>query len=122
MVVPVYGKKEITMGNVLIIAILIVIVICAISPTIKHFKGEGGCCGGGSTVKEKKKKLSAPQIGTKKIKIEGMHCKNCVNRVTNAVNQIDGAVCKVNLKKEMATICYSQEIPCLLYTSDAADE
>lgn len=87
------------MGNVLIIAILIVIVICAISPTIKHFKGEGGCCGGGSTVKEKKKKLSAPQIGTKKIKIEGMHCKNCVNRVTNAVNQIDGAVCKVNLKK-----------------------
>ena len=83
--------------------------LLAIPSSIKHFKGQGGCCGGGNTVKEHKK-LDAPKIGEKEILIEGMHCENCKNSVERAVNNIDGAVCKVNLKKKRAKVSYSKEI------------
>ncbi|NCB93065.1 MAG: heavy-metal-associated domain-containing protein [Clostridia bacterium] len=97
------------MGNVIIIAILAVIVLVGLSSTLKHFKGEGGCCGGGGSIKENKK-LSEPAIGEKMIRIEGMHCENCKNSVEHAVNRIEGAVCKVNLRKKTAKVTYSREI------------
>ncbi|MBD5394417.1 MAG: heavy-metal-associated domain-containing protein [Lachnospiraceae bacterium] len=97
------------MGNVIIILILVILVVIAAVNSMKHFKGEGGCCGGGGSVRESKK-LDAPKIGEKTMKIEGMHCESCRNRVERAVNKIDGAVCKVNLKKKTAKISYSSEI------------
>lgn len=97
------------MGNIIIIGILVIVAAFALSSTINHFKGQGGCCGGGGRVKEYKK-LDAPKIGEKCILIEGMHCENCQNRVEHAINRIEGAVCKVNLKKKMATVSYSREI------------
>lgn len=95
------------MGNAIIIGILIIIVWRALVSATKHFKGQGGCCGGSDTVKETKK-LQAPKIGVKVIHIEGMHCDNCKNRVEHAVNQLDGAVCKVNLKRKEAEVSYSK--------------
>lgn len=97
------------MGNVIIITVLVVVVIAAIVSSAKHFKGDGGCCGGGGSVSEYKK-LEGPKLGEKQIQIEGMHCENCKNRVEHGVNKIDGAVCKVNLKKKMATVSYSRKI------------
>ncbi len=97
------------MGNVIVISILLVAVCFGVWNSIRHFKGEGGCCGGGGTIREKKK-LDAPKLGEKTMKIEGMHCENCHNRVERAVNKIDGAVCKVNLKKKTAKISYSRQI------------
>ena len=97
------------MGNIIIIGILVIVAAFALSSTVKHFKGQGGCCGGGGNVKEYKE-LDAPKIGEKCILIEGMHCENCQNRVEHAINKIEGAVCKVNLKKKTATVSYSREI------------
>ena len=45
------------MADFIIVGILIVLILIGIRPTVKHFKGEGGCCGGGSSVKVKRKKL-----------------------------------------------------------------
>ena len=42
------------MENFIIICLLIIAVGLAIIPTIRHFKGHGGCCGG-SSYKPKKK-------------------------------------------------------------------
>lgn len=105
------GKRssENVVGNIIIIGILVIVAAFALSSTIKHFKGQGGCCGGGGSVKEYKE-LDAPKIGEKCILIEGMHCENCQNRVEHAINKIEGAVCKVNLKKKKATVSYSREI------------
>lgn len=33
------------MGNIIVIIIIGAIVLLALRPTIKHFKGKGGCCG-----------------------------------------------------------------------------
>ena len=97
------------MGNIIIICILSVIVLIALFNTFKHFKGEGGCCGGGGTIKENKK-LNAPKIGEKEVHIEGMHCDNCKNRVERVINDIEGAACKVNLKKKIAKVEISENI------------
>ena len=68
------------MGNVIMIAVLVVAVLLGVRSSIQHFKGEGGCCGGGGDGKPKRKKL--PKVlFTKTFRVEGMHCDHCKNRV-----------------------------------------
>ena len=97
-------------SNIVAIVILILILALGVSGSVKHFKGEGGCCGGGSVVKERDKKLSGPVIGRTSLIVEGMHCENCSNRIKRTINSIDGASCKVNLKKGRVDIEFDREI------------
>lgn len=97
------------MENLIILAILAIILILAVLRTVKHFKG-GGCCSSGSTTIRDKKTLTAPIVGKKVITIEGMSCENCEIRVQNALNRLDGVLCKVNWRKKTADISYSAEI------------
>lgn len=97
------------MENIIIIGLLAVIVVFALLRFRKHFAG-GGCCGSTSTDLRSKKKLTEPKIGEKMFTVEGMHCEKCQNKVEHAVNNLDGVVCKVNLKKKTATISYSEEV------------
>lgn len=99
-----------TPGTWVVIGILAVIVVIAVVKSRSHIKGEGGCCGGGKSIIAEHKELEAPQIGEKLVQIEGMHCENCKNSIERAVNRIEGAVCKVNLKKKNARVIYSKEI------------
>lgn len=100
------------MGTYIVIAILVVIVFFSIKSSKQHFEGEGSCCGGGGgdSIKVKKKKLDGDVVAKKIMHIEGMHCEKCKNRVENAINRIDGAVAKVNLKKNIAEINMTKEI------------
>ncbi|MCD7800664.1 MAG: heavy-metal-associated domain-containing protein [Ruminococcus sp.] len=97
-------------STAIVLLIIIVIVVLAIKPSIKHMKGQGGCCGGGDVPKPKKKRLDSPIVATKILTIEGMHCDNCKNRVEKAINSLDGAVGKVNLKKKVAKVSMSHII------------
>lgn len=97
------------MENYIIVGVLLVIIVMAILRAKKHFKG-GGCCGSGSATIRDKKTLTEPKIGEKVLLIDGMHCENCEIRVENALNRLDGVVCKVNLKKKTATVSYSTEV------------
>ena len=102
------------MSDVIIILILVVILGFAVKSSIKHFKGEGACCGGGSgqvkTKRPKKKKLDGPVIGTRTIKISGMHCQNCVNSVTRALNSLDGVSAKVSLRDNSAEVSFDRSV------------
>lgn len=97
-------------GTILILAILAVVVVAAVIGSRKHFKGEGGCCGGGGGTLPDDKELEGKKLGEKIVHIEGMHCENCKNRVEHAINRIDGAVAKVNLKKKVAVVSYDRTI------------
>ena len=97
------------MEDYIIIGVLLLVVVIAIFQVKKHFKG-GGCCGSGSTTIRDKKTLTEPKIGQKTLLIEGMHCQNCEIRVENALNRLDGVLCKVTLKKKTATVSYSREV------------
>lgn len=94
--------------DLLVILILIILLIPAFLTTLKHFRGEGGCCGGAP--KPKKKKLRGKVVKTYIWQIEGMHCQNCANNVTRAINDIDGASAKVNLNKKEVRIQCDRDI------------
>lgn len=102
------------MGNVIVIVILAAVIAYALRNTIKHMKGQGDCCGGGGeeiVVLEEEKKLQGPVIGTKTLHIEGMHCDHCKARVERAINHIEGASAKVDLKKGIAVVSLDREVP-----------
>lgn len=99
------------MGTIAVLAVLAVIVFFAAKSGMKHFRGEGGCCGGGAgTLAEEEKKLEQPVIGKKIMHIEGMHCVNCKNAIERQINRIEGASCKVDLKKKLAIVSYDREL------------
>ena len=102
------------MADAIIILAVVIILVFALKGSIKHFRGEGACCGGGSgsvkTKKAKKKTLHGPVIGRRTIRISGMHCQNCVNSVTNALNAIEGVSVKVKLKDNSAEVSYDRPV------------
>lgn len=98
------------MGTAVVVAILAVIVVFAARSGFQHIKGEGGCCGGGGSVSVETKQLENPVLGQKIIHIEGMHCDNCRNSVERKINRIEGASCRVNLKKKIAVVSYDREL------------
>ena len=72
-----------------------------------------GCPAGGISPgrgKLPRKKLDAPVMGTKIIKISGMHCQNCVNSVTKALNAVDGVSAKVSLSRGSAEVSYDRTV------------
>ena len=102
------------MADTIIILVVVMILIFALKGSIRHFRGEGACCGGGSgsvkTKKEKKKTLDGPVTGQRTIRISGMHCRNCANSVTNALNAIDGVSAKVSLKDNTAEVSFDRTV------------
>ena len=102
------------MADTIIILVVVVILIFALKGSIRHFRGEGACCGGGSgsvkTKKAKKKTLDRPVTGQRTIRISGMHCRNCANSVTNALNAIDGVSAKVSLKDNTAEVSLDRTV------------
>ena len=101
------------MANVIIVIILGIAVLVGLKETIKHFKGEGACCGGASS-KPKKKQLKGKVVCTYTFQVDGMHCQNCVNAVTRAINDIDGVAAKVSLNKKIAKVYCDREIDALV--------
>ena len=97
------------MGNVIILAILLVMVVLAVNSGRKHFKGSGGCCGGGGEERPHKK-LEEPAVGQRVLSVEGMHCESCQARIEKAIDRLDGVVCKTNLRKKTATVTFSQPV------------
>ena len=98
------------MDNYIIIGIIaVIIVICAVT-TIRRVKSKSCCSGSGSRTLVERKNLTEPVIMRKTVRIEGMHCENCSSSVERHINRLDGAVCKVNLKKHIAEIQLSRNI------------
>lgn len=98
------------MADIIIVAIVLIIMFFAVRESTKHFKGQGGCCGGGSEIKTKRKRLRGTEIRKMFFAVEGMHCKNCIRRIENRINLMDGVACRVNLKKQEAVISSDHEI------------
>lgn len=94
------------MQDYIVAGILLIVVGVAVFRAVKHFKG-GGCCGSGSVTIRDKKVLTAPKLGEMVLTIEGMHCENCAIRIENALNRLDGVLCKVNHRRKIATVSYS---------------
>lgn len=97
------------MQDLIILGILVLVIIIGTVYTVNHFKGKSGCCGGGNTYISKKKLKKV--IATKTFIVEGMTCENCVARVLRYVNDIDGVVGKINLRKKELRVSMEREVP-----------
>ena len=91
------------MSTAIIVAILLVVLFIAIRSAVRHFSGRGGGCCGSGDYKARKKKLRSV-CAKKTFLVEGMMCQNCVNRVTECINDISGASASVNLRKGTVTV------------------
>ena len=97
------------MQDLIILGILVLVIVIGTVYTVNHFKGKSGCCGGGNTYISKKKLKKV--IATKTFIVEGMTCENCVARVLRYVNDIDGVVGKINLRKKELRVSMEREVP-----------
>ena len=95
------------MTDFIIIAVVMIAVGFGIYSTVKKRKEKASCSSSG-TYKAKEKKLESVAL-KKTAVVEGMTCQHCVNRVMEAVNSIDGASGKVNLRK--GTVVISMQEP-----------
>ena len=96
------------MDNLIIGIIIVAIIGIAVSMIVKRPKG--GCCGGGSApVPVKEKKLSKV-VAKRTVKIEGMTCEHCKNRIEKAVNAVDGMAAVVSLNKGQAVVSLEKEV------------
>ena len=100
------------MGNVIIIAVLVVIAVIAIKSYTK--KLSSGCCGAQADT-EKKVRVSDKNLSHYpyhvKISIQGMTCKHCKARVENALNAEEGVWAAVDLKANSADVHTKQPVP-----------
>lgn len=98
------------MEDIIIIAVLVVLLAFGVRAIIKHFKHESSCCGGGSQAARVPEKKLDNVIGTKILRVDGMTCDHCKGWVEKAINEIDGASAKVNLKTKEATVSMAREV------------
>ncbi len=72
---------------------------------------KSGCCGGGGDVKEKKKRIDKEQYTYRyEVRIDGMSCSNCSDRVELAVGKEDGLYAEADWRKKKALIWADHEI------------
>lgn len=94
-------------------ALVGLIVLACLGVAAKHiyklFKGETSCCGT-EAPRVPEKKLSGPIVGEKIVKISGMTCGNCKNRVEMLLDDIDGAAAQVNLHRNQATVKMTRDV------------
>ena len=95
------------MGDIIIVLIVAVGLFFGVREALK--RSRNGCCGG-SMPKAPQKELEGEKVGEKIVTIEGMHCENCKNSVERQINRIDGAVAKVDLKKNIARVSLSRMV------------
>lgn len=98
------------MEDIIIIVVLVALLAIGIRALIKHFKHESSCCGGGSQATPVPEKKLDNIIGTKILRVDGMTCDHCKGWVEKAINEIDGASAKVNLKTREAVVSMAREV------------
>lgn len=96
-------------SNAIVLLALVLILIPAIKGSLLHMTGQGACCGG---PKEKKvrKRIKGPKYAEYIVKIDGMHCSNCKNRIEKNLDQLEGVIAKVNLEKKQALVSLYQPV------------
>lgn len=92
-------------STIIICAVIAVICIFAVFNYIRKMKS--GCCGaGGDSVKcvKPQDRDASHYPYARKVGIEGMHCKNCAQRIENAFNGQAGCMATVNLSGKYAIV------------------
>lgn len=95
------------MSTIIIIVIIAAICVFAVYNYGKKLRRGGDCCGEHEPAEKKVKVVDRDKshypYGVQ-LRIDGMTCSNCVRRVENAINRLDGTWAKVDLSSRQATV------------------
>lgn len=98
------------MVDSVIFAIVIVLLVLAAKASVKHFSGKGSCCSGSGGVERKKKTIDNVK-GKLELKVEGMHCEGCEERLAKALDGINGAAVEsIDWKSGLVSLILSREL------------
>lgn len=101
------------MASVIILLVLAVICGYGVYSYVHHLRC-GGCCGEREAPDRKVKvgdKNKSHYPYTLYLKVDGMTCGNCVRRVENALNRLDGVWASVEMDRHMATVRMKERLP-----------
>ena len=102
------------MASVIILLVLAVICGYGVYSYVHHLRCGGGCSG------EREGPDRKVMVGdedrshypyTLYLKVDGMTCGNCVRRVENALNRLDGVWASVEMDRHMATVRMKERLP-----------
>ena len=102
------------MASVIILLVLAVICGYGVYSYVHHLRCGGGCCGEREAPDRKVKvgdKNKSHYPYTLYLKVDGMTCGNCVRRVENALNRLDGVWASVEMDRHMATVRMKEILP-----------
>lgn len=102
------------MASVIILLVLAVICGYGVYSYVHHLRCGGGCCGEREALDRKVKvgdKNKSHYPYTLYLKVDGMTCGNCVRRVENALNRLDGVWASVEMDRHMATVRMKERLP-----------
>ena len=102
------------MATLIISVLLALACIYGVYSYIRKLRYGGGCCGEHEGAVKKVKvadrdKTHYPYETV--LTIDGMTCSNCVRRVENALNQLDGVWAQVDLSSRKAAVRMKQPLP-----------
>ena len=98
--------------ELLIIILLAIILVWAVYRIIKKIRYGGGCCG---ELEQSERPVSVKDRNKSHypyaadLKITGMTCRNCAQKVQNALNELDGVWAMVDLNSHTAHIRLKQK-------------
>ncbi len=93
----------------------------------RHYRRvmRAGCCGDDADPTVKKVRVADRNVRhypyQREIDVEGMTCGNCVAKVQNALNTLDGVYAKVDLSQKRATVRMRTQLPDQLLRSAVVD-
>lgn len=90
-------------ANVIAVIFLALVLIPAFKGFITHMKGEGACCGG-KQEHVKPNRLKGGIAKEYRIRVEGMSCDNCKNRIMKVLNGFEAVSARVNRPRKLAVI------------------
>ena len=102
------------MASVIILLVLAVICGYGVYSYVHHLRCGGGCFGEREAPDRKVKvgdKNKSHYPYTLYLKVDGMTCGNCVRRVENALNRLDGVWASVEMDRHMATVRMKERLP-----------
>ena len=97
-------------GRAIIVACLLLGVAFALRSAAKSL-GCGRCRGSGATGPKPESKAIGAVVATRTLRIDGMHCENCVSRVRKALDAIDGVSSEVSLESGGACVRMDRAVP-----------
>ena len=101
------------MGTIIVVIIILIVVFVAVKSTIKRIRYGSACCGQRDKL-EKKIKPADKNKSHYQYKyiasVDGMHCSNCIRRVENALNSVDGLWATASLENKSVTVLSKVEL------------